>query len=865
MHADDGLVLLAAVKLSEQTFNEDIRMEVRGGALKEIRKELVIGRISKEDRDGSAVLTSAIEVVDGFAGTSEVKHVEFSVASEYSDYLLTERCDAFVVLLLRMAVSKGFDIRSDVPISNDLYYNLKEQFLPPYEKNDGYSIKLFLKPASSVGGGTAVGTGLSCGVDSLHSVMKHIDYPDEEFRLTHLCINNVGAFNEIYRLGGVDNVRKGIYARARKAAADMGLPLVETDSNVDEVLHQNHYFSHSFTSAFAIFCLKKLWKYYFYASSGVDYVSGFSLKNHLMHSSSRFELLTADCLSTSSLRIYIEAPTVSRFDKIVEISDFVYAQRYLTSCTNSYDNCCRCDKCTRNIMTLDAIDRLDRFSEVYDIGLYESFRDRYMWYLYSKRDDSYFEPVFYEFESKNDEAFLRVGQVFEAASAFDAAWRSGSPKSIKPAFERLLPFADEGEMHAAFRVARSYNFGKGVKKDRETAVRYWMISVEALRAEVENGFTASRIKLFDLFWSMEEERCYPEMMSLLEPLLEVGDMSAMIRMGRACRYGKGAAQDTESALTWFREAVAKDPAWLPELCDLLLSTGDEECYKEAMDRCLERVDKGSKHAFANIARMYRDGKGVDKDLRTAAKWMRRAVDSNLDGADLELFDILWAINDPTYDRGLLNLARPRAENESIPFMGRLGRMYRQGRGVDRDVHIAVKWLEKAADLDPFWTVELCEAVVESDSEEARQSLLARVVGLCEDDSKYGYMCMGRLCHGGIAVEKDLLAAADWYRKAAESMDSAALELFDVLWSLNDDENNREMMNIAYRLAESGNSGGMGRLGNIYRYGRGVPKNLVMAERWMSKAYERDPARWRMGLEAIREAIAEECGDVRPDA
>ncbi len=832
--------------------------------MKEGKKEFVIRGISKEHRDGSAVLTSAIEVVDGPAGSSDTKHVEFSVPSEYSDYLLTERCDAFVVLLLRMAVSKGFDIRSDVPVSSDLYYNLKEQFLPPYVKNDGHPIKLLLKPASSVGGGAAVGTGLSCGVDSMHSVMKHIDYPDEEFRLTHLCINNVGAFNDIYRLGGIDNVRRGLYARARKAAADMGLPLVETDSNVDEVLPQNHYFSHSFTSAFAIFCLKKLWKYYYYASSGVDCVTGFSLKNHLMHPPSHYELLTMSCLSTSALRIYIEAPTLSRFDKIVEISDFVYAQRYLTSCTNSYDNCCRCDKCIRNIMTLDSIGRLDRFGEVYDISLYERFRDRYMWYLYSKRDDSYFEPVFAKFKSMKDKDFIRVGQVFEAASRFDAAWRSGSPKLINSAFDKLLPFAEEGEMHAALRVARSYNMGRGVKKDRETAVRYWTVSADALRVEVENGFTTSRIKLFDLFWSMEEEEYYPEMMSLLEPLLDVGDMSAMIRMGRACRYGKGVVQDTESALTWFREATAKDPTWLPELCDLLLSTGDEGCYKEAMDRCLERVKRGSKHAFGNIARMYRDGKGVDKNLQTAAIWMRRAVDANLEGADLELFDILWTINDPEYDKGLLKLARPKAESESIPFMGRLGRMYRRGRGVDRDVHVAIKWLDKASELDPSWTMELCEAVAESDSDEARQSLLARVKGLCDGGSRYGYMCMGRMYRDGIAVKKNLLTAADWYRKVAGSMDPAALELFDVLWSLNKDGNNREMMGIAYRLAEAGNPGGMGRLGSIYRYGRGVPRNLMMAERWTSKACEKDPARWMASLEAIREAIAEERGDVSCD-
>ncbi len=816
-------------------------------------KEFVINGIRKEEREGSAAIVCAIDVVDG--PEREVKEVEFSVTPEYSEYLLTERCDAFVVLLLRMAVSKGFDIRSDVPVSNDLYYNLKEQFLPPFVKNGGSPIRLLLKPAPSVGGGFAVGTGLSCGVDSMYSVKRHLDYPDEDFRITHLCINNVGAFNDIYRLEGADNVRKGLYARARKAAADMGLPLVETDSNVDEVLHQNHYFSHSFTSAFAIMCLKKLWKYYFYASSGVDCVTGFSLKNHLSFPPSRYELLTTDCFSTSSLRIYIEAPTVSRFDKIVEISDFVYAQRYLTSCTTSFDNCCRCDKCIRNMMTLDSIGRLDRFGEVYDIGLYERFKDRYMWYLYSKSDDPYFEPVFSRFESQQDEDFIRVGKVFEACSEFDSAWRSGNSGRTEAAFAELLPYADEGEMHAASRVARAFKSGRGVREDRESALRYWKMSAEALRNEVENGFVTSRIKLFDLLWNMEDESLYPEMISLLDPLLEAGDMSAMVRLGRARRFGKGVPADTEAALSLLREATDKDPSWLPELCDMLLGTDDAECHKEAMRRCQERVDRGSKYAFGYIARMYRDGKGVERDLRTAAKWMRKAVNAKLEWAPLELFDILWMINDPEYDRGLLGLARPGAESEQIPFMGRMGRMYRYGRGVDPDRHIAIKWLTKAADLDPSWAPDLCDAVAESDSEDARQDLLSRVTSLCEEGSRFGYVCMGRMCRDGTGVDRDPLAAAEWFRKAAaEDMDSAALELFDVLWSLEDREYNREMLGIAYRLADAGNPGAMGRLGNVYRFGRGVPKNLLMAERWMSKACRKEPVRWGKSLEAIREAI-----------
>ncbi|MBR6870163.1 MAG: hypothetical protein IKM91_00865, partial [Candidatus Methanomethylophilaceae archaeon] len=281
---------------------------------------MIIKDIWKEDVDGTAFLKGTVEVVDRDEEgneTAETKEVFFSVPSEYSDYLLTERCDAFVVLLIRLAVSKGYNIRSEIPVSNDLYYNLTEQFLPPVVKNDGYPISLFLKRGSSVGNGKAVGTGLSCGVDSMYTVMRLAKSEDPEFRVTHLCINNVGAFNGIYRMEGIDNVRKGMYENARKAAEEIGLPLIETDSNVDDVLHQNHYLTHTFTSAFAIFCLKKLWKYYFYASSGVDCITEFSIKGHLMFPPSKYELLTVNCFNTPSMRIYIDGPTVSRYEKTV--------------------------------------------------------------------------------------------------------------------------------------------------------------------------------------------------------------------------------------------------------------------------------------------------------------------------------------------------------------------------------------------------------------------------------------------------------------------------------------------------------------------------------------------------------------------
>ncbi len=815
----------------------------------------MIKEIWKEESDGKAFLKCRIDVVDydeDGTESAESKEVFFSVSSEYSDYLLTERCDAYVVLLIRYAVSNGYNIRSDIPISNDLYYNLTEQFLPPVIKNDGYPARLFLKRGSAVGGGEAVGTGLSCGVDSMYSVMRLADYPDQEFRITHLCINNVGAFNGIYRMEGIDNVRRGMYENARKAAAEIGLPLIETDSNVDDVMHQNHYLTHTFTSAFAIFCMKKFWRYYFYASSGVDCITEFSIKGHLMFPPSKYELLTVNCFSTPSMRIYIDAPTVSRYDKTVALADYPIAQRHLVSCTTSYVNCSKCDKCIRNMMALDSIDRLEDFKDIYDLDLYRNFRYRYMWYLYSRRDDDYFTPVFDNFARKDDPDFRKTGEVFDSVQDFDDAWRSGNKEWIAEAFDKLKAYADTGEMHAAFRVGRAYKYGIYVEKDLDMTKKYWDVTVDALRQEVADGFSTSRIKLFDTLWALEDESTYPEMMDLLKPLLDAEDMSAIARMGRAYRDGKGVPQDTDEAVRWLRWAYEKDPVWLSELCDLLLKSDREDYYRMALEICLERCDRSARYAYGFLGRIYRDGKGVEKDLHAAAGWYRKAVEYGVEWAPLELFDVIWTFDDRKEDLDLLGLIRPLAEAGSVSAMGRLGRMYHRGRGVPKDYLLARRWLRRANDRDPAWFQELYVTLLESGDPKFRDEAAKLCASESDSGSKYACLQRARMYRDGKGVEKDLGAAVEWYRKAvADGLPMAAIELFEILWSNRAEDTDKEMVNMILPFANEGNSGAMGRLGRAYRFGRGVPKNLLMAEKWMAKASEKDPTRWSKGLEAVR--------------
>ena len=234
----------------------------------------------------------------------EIRSVWFEVDEKYQDKLVTERADAYVIGLLHWCMLNKHDIKCEIPVTEELLYNIKTILIPSlakYAKNLN-QINIIAEVAPVLGSGTEVGTGCSCGIDSFDAIYKHYktNYPDLD--VTYLCINNVGAFNECYEEYGKEKVKEERYHKVDEVAGELGLPIIKTDSNFAEAFPQVHLYTHTYSSAFAIYMLQKLWKVYYYASSGMDY-STFSLSDL---ECAHYELLSLQCFSTSGIRIYSE-------------------------------------------------------------------------------------------------------------------------------------------------------------------------------------------------------------------------------------------------------------------------------------------------------------------------------------------------------------------------------------------------------------------------------------------------------------------------------------------------------------------------------------------------------------------------------
>jgi len=408
----------------------------------EPRGELKINSITLTSDKTSARITGNVTIVKNTDSGTESKDVDlfFEVSKTYKRYLLSERCDAFVILFLHFAVVHGYNITSSVPMSSDLYYNIKDGLLPIMVKNGGNDISISAEVADPPKAGKAVGTGLSCGVDSLSAIRAYIDHPDEDKKLTHLCINDVGAFNSIYSNAGIDNVKRSSYERAREAANMIGLPLIESSSNVNEEFNQNHHLTHTYSSMFAVYCLSKLWKTYHYASAGVDHVSKMDMNEWYKKEPAEYEPILFRYFSTRRLLINSADALSTRLDKIRSIADYDVAHKYLYSCTSSSTNCGVCDKCIRNLTSLDYLGKLDQFSEVYDLERYRNLRAYCFWYVSNHRNSDMFSPVYRALIDSKDETMLKIRSTNRAVTRFDTLWAKNNPESDAIALKALLPY-----------------------------------------------------------------------------------------------------------------------------------------------------------------------------------------------------------------------------------------------------------------------------------------------------------------------------------------------------------------------------------------------------------------------------------------
>lgn len=312
----------------------------------------------------------------------------FGVEEAREDYLCADRSDAFVMALLPTAMRGGHAIVCQTPMSQRLHYQLTNYLIPSLcAAGDLYHPASIQAPLTSdpVPNKRGVGTGFSGGVDSLYSIFTH--GRDSTYPLTHLALFNVGVFEGP---GFREAFRKSCRS-AQKFAEEMGLELVELDSNISQVLPERFLDVYSFRNLAGAMALQGLFSQYL-LSSGHDIANfSFDLRN-----SATYDLLTVHCAQTEALSIYLSGAQTPRTGKLKALSDWAPAYQWLHPCVYGHvggKNCGHCKKCARDMTTLYALGTLDRFEAVFDVPAYKKALPQRIGFVLANRGNHLYDET----------------------------------------------------------------------------------------------------------------------------------------------------------------------------------------------------------------------------------------------------------------------------------------------------------------------------------------------------------------------------------------------------------------------------------------------------------------------------------------
>ncbi|MBO4798651.1 MAG: sel1 repeat family protein [Candidatus Methanomethylophilaceae archaeon] len=200
--------------------------------------------------------------------------------------------------------------------------------------------------------------------------------------------------------------------------------------------------------------------------------------------------------------------------------------------------------------------------------------------------------------------------------AYEEALAEGN---LVDAYSATAELAARGDPNAILISERDY-------RPAAKAADNVQIRLKWLRTLSDAGLIWPKHHLFDVLWGLKTPEAYEEMIAVESGPAEQGVGASMRRIGRAYREGRGVPKDLETALMWGRKAYETKALTADmDLYDTLLKVGTPDAYKEMIKVIEPAFKKNELGAVVRMARAYRDGKGVGKDLKKSAELFGKAA------------------------------------------------------------------------------------------------------------------------------------------------------------------------------------------------------------------------------------------------
>lgn len=339
-----------------------------------------LSNLRKESTNGWTYLLCDFEVTE-IKNPFGADSMWIAVEDKNEDMLSSRVYDPFVLLPVFLGMFYGQDVHIEGNISARLYHNVTHYLMSIFKK---FSTRSQMVRFTVNGFDTVeecdtklIGTGISCGVDSLTTIYDNFVMEDDpNFKINSLFLFNSGThghYNETSRRLFLDRAKLN-----HRAADELGLPMYLVDSNFHIYTHAAYGGDQPIGYLAMYSCAIGMQKYvrrYLSASNfAYDEVAEFMEVSRNFDIAEYCESYMPNLISTESFELVIDGCQYTRGEKTERISDWELAQKYLNVCVRPINhgyNCSNCNKCMWTLIPLEVMGKLDNFKDVFDIDTYK--------------------------------------------------------------------------------------------------------------------------------------------------------------------------------------------------------------------------------------------------------------------------------------------------------------------------------------------------------------------------------------------------------------------------------------------------------------------------------------------------------------
>lgn len=337
----------------------------------------------------------------------------YSFSLEDKDAVSYEVADGIVVTLLPFAMRGGYNITSKIPVSERLWFQLTELFIPQFSTDqEMWLTQISCNRVNTQYNPTDTGTAMSCGVDSFYTFFHYTgERVPTQYKVSLLTFFQNGAHHSgvIGHSHEEEDIFKKQLAHVREFCSSIQFPLLTVTSNLDEFLsdafwYDSFHYTHAYRNAGFVLLLQKRIRSYYY--TGVRDIFHFSAS--LWDDTELYEKWLLPNLSTDCTSFYSVSTSLNRIEKTKFIALYPETYNHLLVCYADGDNCGRCIKCVRQLLILDYLGLLDTYKNSFPTEKYLSGKNWYeMQLLANKRSDQNLEEVYRLAREKGTKFSLR--------------------------------------------------------------------------------------------------------------------------------------------------------------------------------------------------------------------------------------------------------------------------------------------------------------------------------------------------------------------------------------------------------------------------------------------------------------------------